>query len=66
MNQLNSQLYPTIYKTLVGIVLVIAISALAAEMLPEVHAKPLVITALLCIIGLCSWDLIKIRKGRGN
>ncbi len=64
MNQLNSQLYPTIYRTLVGIVLAIAISALAAEMLPEVHAKPLVITALLCIIGLSSWDLIRSRRAR--
>jgi hypothetical protein len=62
---INNQLYPTTYRTLVGIVLAIALIALAAEMLPEVEATSFVIAALLCIIGLSGWDLIGSRQARG-
>ena len=62
MNQSNRQIYSTLYKSFILSVLVISIVALTAEFLPEISAKPFVITALLMIIGLCITDFLKMRK----
>jgi hypothetical protein len=62
MSQLNKLTHQILYKTFISAVLVISLSALIAEFLPEVHAKPLVVSALLLIIGLCITDFLKIRK----
>jgi hypothetical protein len=62
MSRLNRQTHQTLYKTFISAVLIISLSALIAEFLPEVHAKPLVITALLLIIALCITDFLKLRK----
>jgi hypothetical protein len=66
MNQSNRQIYSSLYISFIVSVLIISIVALTAEFLPEISAKPLVITALLMIIGLCITDFLKIRKTGGR
>jgi hypothetical protein len=47
-----------IQLTLTSIVLILSIIALTAELLPEVHAKMIVIPTLILMIFLCLFELM--------
>ncbi|HEU4443547.1 MAG TPA: hypothetical protein VFR94_02620 [Nitrososphaeraceae archaeon] len=61
---LKREQYRVLYKVVLYGVLLLAVAALIAEMLPEVSAKIFVIPALLLIIIICVIDLFKLRRSR--
>jgi hypothetical protein len=54
----NQMLIKKIQLTLTSIVLILSIIALTAELLPEVHAKMIVIPTLILMIFLCLFELM--------